>query len=86
MTTMFTRGLADIHDERQRQDESHHQFSSAHEFYGVLAEEFYEVLVALHANDAVALRQEVVQVAAVCLRYVEEVDSVPFIGTGGVHE
>ena len=42
--------------------------TSAHEAYGVLAEEMAELLDAIRANDLDAIRAEAVQVSAVALR------------------
>jgi hypothetical protein len=42
--------------------------SSAHEAYGVLAEEMSELLEAIHLNRAEAVRAEAIQVAAIAIR------------------
>lgn len=45
----------------------HLGYASNHECYGVLAEEFSEVLDALHSNDDVRFCEELIDVAVVCL-------------------
>ena len=50
-------------------------FKSTHEGYGVLSEEVSELLEAIHSNDAVAIREEAIQVAAVAMRIAECLDS-----------
>lgn len=46
-------------------------FTSAHEGYGVLAEEVAELLDAIRANDREAVGREACQVSAVALRIAE---------------
>lgn len=47
-------------------------YHSVPEAYGVIAEEFYKVLMAIHANDREQVRKELLQVAATAFRaYVE---------------
>lgn len=46
-----------------------------HEFYGILAEEVDEVLDNIKANESQkSLEKEIIQVAAVCLRYLQTRD------------
>ncbi len=47
-------------------------YRSAHEAYGVLAEEMSELLDAIHRNDETQAREEALQVAAVAFRYALE--------------
>jgi uncharacterized protein YciW len=41
-------------------------FSSIHEISGVLAEEYHEAIEAVHRNDTLSLKQELLDIAAVC--------------------
>jgi len=59
-------------------------FTSAHEGYGVLAEEMGELLEAIHSNDAAAVRGEAVQVAAVALRLAECCGGAAFLERSGM--
>lgn len=54
--------------------EKYPAFNSPHEAYGVLAEEFKEVLDALHANDFVQLYKELAQVSAVARKAMMMID------------
>lgn len=47
-------------------------FRSAHEAYGVLAEEVMELLQAIHHNDIDHARREALQVAAVAFRFARD--------------
>ncbi len=42
-------------------------YSGTHEAYGILAEEFKELLDAMHANDAESFRDELVDIAVACI-------------------
>lgn len=44
------------------------QFTSRHEAYGVLAEEFYELMKGLHENNHDNFYLELSQIAAVCIK------------------
>jgi hypothetical protein len=70
----FVKVGAEILGEARAAAKNYAPFNSAHEFYGVAAEEFHEVLLALHANDREGLRKEALQLAGVCLRFVAEQD------------
>lgn len=54
--------------EAARTDERFGPPTSAHESYGVLAEEMAELLAAIRSNEAAAVRGEAIQVSAVALR------------------
>ena len=54
--------------------EKYPAFNSPHEAYGVLAEEFKEVMDALHANDFVQLYKELGQVSAVAQKAMMMID------------
>ena len=60
-----------IADEMREAHEKYGPFTSAHEGYGVLAEEMVELLEAVHANEAPAVQREACQVAAVAWRLAE---------------
>lgn len=60
--------LHDITQEFTRATDDYPEFASRHEAYGVLAEEFYELMKALHENDHAGYYLELSQVAAVCLK------------------
>src|SRR5215471_6712842 len=47
-------------------------YNSMHEAFGVIAEEFYELLQAMHANNLQAFKDEAKQVAATCVRAMAE--------------
>ena len=49
-------------------DEKYGPFTSAHEGYGVLAEEVDELLQAIRKNELLRIEHEALQVAAVALR------------------
>lgn len=57
-----------LKEEVRRADEKYGSPASAHESYGVLAEEVAELLEAIRANAREAVRHEALQVAAVALR------------------
>ena len=58
----------DIREELTKAIQQHGWFKSPHEAYGVLAEEVYEVLMALHSNDSKQMYKELSQVAAVAMK------------------
>ena len=64
--------LLEVDDEIERAEVNHRPYSSAHEAYGVLAEEvaefFDEVRKKRSDRDKAAMRRELVQVAAVAIR------------------
>lgn len=57
-----------IAEEVRAAEDRYGPFTSAHEGYGVLAEEVAELLAAIHANDGIGVRKEAIQVAAVAWR------------------
>lgn len=57
-----------IRDEIDRAERRYGDPISAHEGYGVLAEEVHELLVAVRANASESIRSEAIQVAAVATR------------------
>jgi NTP pyrophosphatase (non-canonical NTP hydrolase) len=65
--------MAEIQGELIRATKKHGPMHSAHEAYGVIAEEFYEFLVAMHMNDLGQMRHEATQVAAMCARFLVDV-------------
>jgi len=42
-------------------------FASRHEAYGIIAEEFYELLGALHQNDRASFKDELIDIAVGCI-------------------
>jgi NTP pyrophosphatase (non-canonical NTP hydrolase) len=57
-----------IHNQVAYADDRYGPFTSAHEGFGVLAEEVAELLEAIRTNDAKAITAESIQVAAVASR------------------
>lgn len=67
-----------INEQLAHANEHYGPFRSAHEGYGVLAEEYHELREAIHANDTDAIVKEALQVAAVATRIalcLDEIDS-----------
>lgn len=59
-----------IEAEANHAAEKYPEYHSMHEGYGVLAEEVYEFMRELHFDDEKAAVNEMIQVAAVALRFV----------------
>lgn len=70
--------LEEIEHEMRLADERFGPFTSAHEAYGVLAEEVAELLEAIRANDADSVQREAMQVSAVAARLACCVTQAPF--------
>lgn len=66
--------LREVANELASATEKFGTFHSAHEGYGVLAEEFAELLDAIRANDNAQIRAEAVQIAAMALQLMHFVD------------
>jgi NTP pyrophosphatase (non-canonical NTP hydrolase) len=49
------------------------EYASLHEILGVLEEEFLELKMACHKSDWQEMREEMIDIAAVCLRGAEEI-------------
>ncbi len=62
--------MNEVWDELTQAAAKHGALHSAHEGYGVLMEEVDELLEAIRANDAAAVRAEALQVAAMGARIV----------------
>lgn len=62
-----------IAEERERQDRIHPEWWNS-EAIGVLAEEFGEVAKAWNEQDMESLREELVHVAAVAVRWLENLE------------
>lgn len=60
--------MLDIRMAHKHANDKHGQFRNTHEFYGVLMEEVYEVLQAIHANDDRATYSEIKDVVATCTK------------------
>lgn len=56
--------------ESVRARELHGEFHSVHEGLGVMTEEYYELMEAIHQNDPAAIAAEATQVAAMAIRLV----------------
>ena len=65
---MATRYLKRVADEADAAERKYGPFTSAHEGYGVLAEEVAELLEAIRSNQRVNVEDEAIQVSAVALR------------------
>ena len=65
---MSTRYLKRVQDEADAAERKYGPFASAHEGYGVLAEEVAELLDAIRSNQRVSIEDEAIQVSAVALR------------------
>lgn len=66
--------LNEIRTEFLRASNLHGQFNSQHEGYGVLKEEVDELWDAIKANDHKGARLEAVQVAAMALRFLIDLE------------
>lgn len=73
-----TSAVAAVTREVTRQEDKFQPFHSKHEMYGVLSEEVYELLQALHANQHEQFMKEAKQCAAVCIRFLEECTDVGY--------
>ena len=69
--------------ERQTAESKYGPFASAHEGYGVLAEELSELLEAIHGNDAQRVIVESIQVSAVAYRLAQSMNNVRCIARSG---
>jgi hypothetical protein len=63
--------IKEVLEEMQSASAKFGAFTSAHEGYGVLAEEVSELLSAIRSNARESVRDEAIQVAAVALRLAE---------------
>lgn len=75
--------IARIQEEADKAADKFGPFTSAHEGYGVLAEEMMELLEAIHANDCEAVEREACQVAAVALNLARSCEGLEFGGRSG---
>jgi NTP pyrophosphatase (non-canonical NTP hydrolase) len=64
-----------IRSEMVRGEARYGPFNSTHEGLGVLIEEMYELIVAVHSNELGSVRAEAVQVAAVAWRLALSLDN-----------
>ena len=53
--------------------ERYGKYSSPHEIIGVIAEELHEATIEVHANNWPRFREELLDIAAVCIRGASEV-------------
>ena len=74
LMSKWTRVTGDVIEEAQRAEGLHGPFASFHELESVLREECDEATVEARARDAKKLRAELVQVAAVALRAIRQMD------------
>lgn len=72
---MIGRIIRGIVDERLRQDNLHPIFPEEKRL-AILMEEVGEVATALQNNDIANLKDELIQVAAVCVRWLEQINGV----------
>lgn len=75
--------LDDVAREAGRADQKYGPFTSAHEGYGVLAEEVWELLEAIRLNNRAFVKGEAIQVAAVALRIANACDLSDFCERSG---
>ena len=77
--------LTAVIDESESSAAKYGDFVSAHEAYGVLAEEVAELLDAIRSNKRFSIQREAIQVAAVALRFAQEIEgaSDAFIARSG---
>lgn len=75
-----------IESEAEKAEARFGPFTSSHEGYGVLMEEVWELLAAVHANDRASVEREAVQVAAVALRLAACCEDGPFQHRSGFHD
>lgn len=77
MTNEYVIATQDAYDEVQRAKKNWPAFNSAHEGYGVIAEEFEELWNEIKVNqkrrDLVKMRKEAIQLAAMAIRFAAEV-------------
>lgn len=66
--------LKAVVDESEAAAAKYGEFTSTHEAYGVLAEEVAELLDAIRSNKRFAIQREAIQVAAVALRFAQEIE------------
>lgn len=64
--------------EMARAQERYGDFASSHEGFGVLTEEYYELLEMVRSNRVDRIRHEALQVAAVALRLAEACEDSGF--------
>ncbi len=67
-----------------RDEEKYGPYTSAHEGYGVLAEEVAELLEAIHMNYRDGVMQEAIQIAAVAIRIAEACENEAFCKRSGL--
>lgn len=72
MLTEIGETLAAIREEAAESRAKYGPYRSVAEAYGVLSEEMYELLVAMHANDDKQARAEALQIAAVAYRFARD--------------
>lgn len=73
-----------VGQEATEADSRYGPFASAHEGYGVLAEEMAELLDAIRANDYEAIKLEAIQCSAVALRIVMMLDNAASVKRSGL--
>ena len=68
LANQFGAAVSDARFVGDNAEKKYGELRSTHEAYGVLAEEFGELLDAIRSNDVNAIRAEAVDVAAVAIR------------------
>lgn len=66
--------LKAVIDESESSAAKYGDFVSAHEAYGVLAEEVAELLDAMRSNKRFSVQREAIQVAAVAMRLAQQLE------------
>ena len=69
MATPYSEILTDLQERTLRTDEMYDPYHSKHECYGVIAEEFHELMLALHQSHESNFEAELMDIAVVCLRW-----------------
>lgn len=70
-----------IHDECRRAQDKFAPFKNAHEGHSVIREEFDEFWEAVKANDLAHAKEEAIQLGAMALRFLVEVQSANTLAT-----
>jgi hypothetical protein len=65
--------IREIYDECRRAQEKFAPIKNSHEGHSIIREEFDEFWEEVKKNDLIKSKQELVQVAAMCLRFLVEV-------------
>jgi len=70
----FNKIINSIYDEYERASAKFGPFASSHEGYAVILEELEEAWKAIKENDPITARNEMVQVAAMAIRFLTDIE------------